>query len=154
MGNKAACNIMLKNYKSALKDSKLAIQLDQTFEKGYLRIARCNLFMGNITEAEQTITKFLELYPNSKALESEQQNCKYLREIEKLSKISYAKKDYLTCLSHMDDGLKVLPEFPREFLRFKLMKAECLVFLGRFEVFLKNFHKKSLNLLLFVLRKL
>lgn len=141
---------MLKNYKSALKDSKLAIQLDQTFEKGYIRIARCNLFMGNITEAEQTITKFLELYPNSKALESEQQNCKYLREIEKLSKISYAKNDYLTCLSHLDDGLKVLPEF----LKFKLMKAECLVFLGRFEVFKNKIHKKSLNLLLFVLRKL
>lgn len=123
---------MLKDYKSALNDSKLAIQLDQTFEKGYIRIARCNLFMGDINGAEQIIKKFLELNPNSKALDGEQQSCKNLREIEKVAKVAYDQKNYLTFLSHMDNALKILPDL----YKYKLMKAECLVFLERVQVIL------------------
>lgn len=130
LGNKAACNIMLKDYKAALNDSKQAIELDQTFEKGYIRIARCSLFMGDINGAEQIIKKFLELHPNSKALDGEQQKCKNVREIVNITMVAYDKKEYTRVLPHIDNALKISPDFAK----FKLIKAKCLVCLERVKV--------------------
>lgn len=122
--------MMLNDFNSALNDSKLAIQLDSTFEKGYIRMAKCNLAMGDIIGTQQAIKCLLQLDSNSKALVLEEKNCKFLKEIEEIAKMAYDKKDYRTVIYHMDNVLKIATASPK----YKLLKAECLAFLGRIEV--------------------
>lgn len=122
--------MMLNDFNSALSDSKHAIQLDNTFEKGYIRMAKCSLALGDIIGTEQAIKCLLQLDANSKALASEQKSCKFLREIEEVAKMAYDKKDYRTVIYHMDNVLKVATACSK----YKLLKAECLAFLGRVDV--------------------
>merc|ERR1712018_849314 len=45
-GNRAACQMMLSQYNKALEDAKIAVQLDTNFVKGYMRIAKCCMALG------------------------------------------------------------------------------------------------------------
>lgn len=129
LGNRTACHMMLANYKEALNDAKRSIILDPKFEKGYLRAAKCCLFLGDIVQTEQTIKKFLELDASNTALKAEIQNLKLLRMYEERVNQCYEKQDYRTCLFHIDSALKIA----QACLRLKLVKAEVLAFLGRME---------------------
>lgn len=129
LGNRTACYMMLANYKEALNDAKKSIQLDPKFEKGYLRAAKCCLFLGDVVQTEQTIKKFLELDSSNTALKAEIQNLKQLRMYEERANQCYEKQDYRTCLFHIDSALKIA----QACLRLKLVKAEVLAFLGRME---------------------
>lgn len=46
-GNRSACYMMLGMYKKALDDAQKAVALDPTFTKGYIRIAKCCIALGN-----------------------------------------------------------------------------------------------------------
>lgn len=120
---------MLANYKEALNDAKLSMQLDPKFEKGYLRAAKCCLLLGDLVQTEQIIKKFLEQDPSNFALKGEIQNLKQLRMYEEKINQCYEKQDYRTCLFHLDSALKTAQACQR----FKLMKAEVLTYLRRFE---------------------
>lgn len=52
-GNRAACHMMLGQYYKALDDAKTAVNLDNTFVKGYVRIAKCCIAIGEIPSAKQ-----------------------------------------------------------------------------------------------------
>lgn len=121
--------MMLANYKEALNDAKKSIQLDQKFEKGYLRAAKCCLLLGDLVQTEQTIKRFLELDPKNTALKGEIQNLKSLRQTEDRAMQCYEKSDYRTCLFHIDSALKIAQACQR----YKLLKAECLALLGRMD---------------------
>lgn len=138
--------MMLNDFNSALSDSKHAIQLDNTFEKGYIRMAKCSLALGDIIGTEQAIKCLLQLDANSKALAPEQKSCKFLREIEEVAKMAYDRKDYRTVIYHMDNVLKVSTACSK----YKLLKAECLAFLGRVDVscYLTNLLKQKLTICL------
>lgn len=45
-GNRAACQMMLADYKAALADARQALQIDSTFSKGYIRVAKCCMILG------------------------------------------------------------------------------------------------------------
>lgn len=45
-GNRAACYLMLGQYKNGLEDARRAVALDLSFVKGYVRIAKCCLALG------------------------------------------------------------------------------------------------------------
>lgn len=119
---------MLANYKEALNDAKKSIQLDPKFEKGYLRAAKCCILLGDLTQTEQIIKKFLEQDPSNTALKAEIQNLKQLRMLEEKANQCYG-HDYRTCLFHIDSGLKIAQACQR----LKLMKAEVLTLLGRID---------------------
>lgn len=129
LGNRAACYMMLANYKEALNDAKRSIQLDSKFEKGYLRAAKCCILLGDLTATEQIIKKFLELDPKNTALKGEIQNLKTLRTLEEKINQCYEKPDYRTCLFQIDSALKIAQACQR----YKLLKAECLALLGRMD---------------------
>lgn len=95
-GNRAACHMMLGDYKSALHDSRQAVSIDDKFEKGYVRIAKCCLALGDIVGTEQTVKKLLEIDAKSIALKAEAQHCKQLRSLDEKAYQCYDKNDYRT----------------------------------------------------------
>jgi DnaJ family protein C protein 7 len=52
-GNRAACHMMLSQHSKALDDAKLSVQLDASFVKGYIRITKCCISLGDIVSAKQ-----------------------------------------------------------------------------------------------------
>lgn len=126
-GNRAACHMMLADYKAALNDARQAVLVDPTFSKGYIRIAKCCMTLGDLIGTEQAIKRFLELDPTNLALRQEIQNLKVLRELEEKANASYQKQDYRTCVYHMDSALRIATAGKR----YQLLKAECLALLGR-----------------------
>lgn len=140
-GNRAACYLMVGDYKSALEDSRTAIVLDATFEKGYVRIVKCCLAMGDVVGAEQAIKRFTEIDAKNTVLQGEIQNCKSLRVHGEKADASYQQQDYRTAVYHTDSALKIAPAS----IKYKLLKAECLAMLGRIDVSTISFYVLNLN---------
>ncbi|XP_052898822.1 dnaJ homolog subfamily C member 7 isoform X3 [Anopheles moucheti] len=128
-GNRSACYMMLGDYRSALNDVKTAISIDEKYEKGYIRMAKCSLMLGDVIGTEQAIRKFLTLDPSNTALREEIASLKQLRDLNEKAANCYDRKDYRTCLYHCDNAIKIAPGS----LQNKLLKAECLAMLERFE---------------------
>ena len=60
-GNRAACHMMLSQYHKALEDAKTAVTLDNTFVKGFVRIAKCCIALGETPSAKQVHTEYLQV---------------------------------------------------------------------------------------------
>lgn len=118
--------MMLANYKAAHKDSRRAVQIDNTFEKGYLRLAKCCIALGKVESAEQAIKRIFELNAKSTIADAEIQSCSQLRIHQDTARSSYQTQDYRTAINHADSAVKIAPAG----LKFKLLKAECLALLG------------------------
>lgn len=129
-GNRSACHMMLGDYKSALEDARHSVYLDPKFEKGFVRMAKCCVTLGDIVGAEQAIKKTLELDVSNKQIGTEIQCCRQLRQQSDLATACFKQQDYRTAIYHADNALKLAPAG----LKFKLLKAECLALLGRIEV--------------------
>lgn len=96
LGNRSACHMMMCDYKAALNDCRMAIALDNKFEKCYVRAAKCCLTLGDMVATEQVVKKWREIEPNSDAVKSTEQQCNHLRQIEEKATQSYEKQDYRT----------------------------------------------------------
>lgn len=129
LGNRAACLMMIGDYKRALSDAKKSTQLDPNFEKGFMRAAKCCLLMGDMVGTDQAIKRFLEIDPKNTGLKTEIQSLITLRSLHEKTAQCYEKQDYRTCLFQIESALKIAQACQR----FKLLKAECLTYLGRFE---------------------
>lgn len=131
-GNRAACYMMLgddKSIEQALQDAKRSVNLDDKFSKGYLRIIKCCLLLGDLIGAEQALRRLTDIEPKNAAVKQERQNLKMLRDLEEKAGQCYDKNDYRTCMFHCDGMLKIGSACQR----YKLLKAECMAMLGRFE---------------------
>ncbi|KAI4490062.1 PREDICTED: dnaJ homolog subfamily C member 7 [Polistes canadensis] len=128
-GNRAACYMMLGLYRNALVDAKKCIELDPLFLKAYIRVIKCSLILGDIIEAETNISKLLKLDPDNTSVASEQKDLEYIQKYLKDADTAYAVKDFRKVVYCMDRCCDVSTSCTR----FKLIKAECLAFLGRYE---------------------
>lgn len=113
----------------ALQDAKTSVQLDKNFGKGYIRVAKCCLLLGDLIGAEQAVKKLQEIEPKNASVKQEATNVKNLRGLQEKALHSYDKQDYRTCVFLMDSALKIASCCQR----YKLLKAESLAMLGRFE---------------------
>merc|ERR1719422_411945 len=52
-GNRSACHMMLSQYTQALEDARASVSLDAAFVKGYVRIAKCCLTLGDAAACRQ-----------------------------------------------------------------------------------------------------
>lgn len=130
LGNRSACHMMLGSYQEALKDARKSVLTDENFEKGYIRVAKCCLALGDLVGAEQAIKKLFEISSSGETLvKSEIDTLKQLRTLEEKSRACYDRQDYRTCLYQMDNALKFAPASRK----YQLMKAECLALLGRLD---------------------
>lgn len=128
-GNRSACQMMLSNHRAALEDAKTAVRLDDKFEKGYVRVAKCSIALGDLLSCEQAAQRLRELDARAatQQLKGELQQLAQLRSLEQRAMASYEKADYRTVVFHMDSAIKIAPSCHR----YKLLKAECLAQLGR-----------------------
>lgn len=92
-GNRAACRIMMGLYHDALQDARDSVRLDQTFAKGYVRIAKCCLALGDSAAALNAINKAQELEPTCD-LASEKRSLDALQTLTDEMTKSYDKGDY------------------------------------------------------------
>lgn len=95
-GNRSACYMMMGDYKQALRDSRDAVVLDEKFEKGYDRIVKSCLALGDIVGAEQTIKKLMEIGTSNDTCKRYDDQCKQLRLLGEKASSCYEKKDYRT----------------------------------------------------------
>lgn len=91
------------DYKGALKDSRYAISIDEKFAKGFDRIIKCCLSLGDIINAEQTIKKLAEIGSNNDICNKYEEQCKQLRAYEEKIGQCYEKKDYRTAGESTND---------------------------------------------------
>lgn len=128
-GNRAACYMMLNRYTEALEDARKAVTLDTQMVKAYVRIAKCGIALGDLTTAEQALNKIKELDTSNTLTANEVRSLELMKQYENDANNAYDKKDFRKVVYCMD---RVLDQAP-SCARYKVRKAECLAFLGRYQ---------------------
>lgn len=90
-GNRAACYIMLNRFEEALEDVRKAVQLDPTFIRGYVRMAKCGIALGNMVTAEYALKKIKGLQPGGNVAASEEKSFEKVKQYENEAKTAYDK---------------------------------------------------------------
>ncbi|KAG8231912.1 hypothetical protein J437_LFUL011381 [Ladona fulva] len=124
--NRSACYMMLRQYQNALDDARKSVALDPGFIKAYIRLAKCSIALGDCSYADQTLAQANQLEPNNPAIAAEVNNLATVRHFVEDASKAYEKKEYRKVVYCMDKALEIAVACRR----FKLMKAECLAFLG------------------------
>ncbi|XP_026757407.1 dnaJ homolog subfamily C member 7 [Galleria mellonella] len=125
-GNRSACYMMLGMYKKALDDAQKAVSLDSTFTKGYIRIAKCCIALGDMSGGEQAVNRAKEL-GGADCATSERRALESLRRLHEDAQRAMEACDYRRVVFCMDRCLDYSPSCTKA----KLTKAECLAMLGR-----------------------
>ncbi|XP_043862281.1 dnaJ homolog subfamily C member 7-like [Drosophila santomea] len=103
-------------------------RIDPGFEKSYVRVAKCCLALGDIIGTEHAVKMVSELkWSQSTAVAGEQAAVQKLRQLEATIQTNYDTKAYRNVVFYLDSALKLAPAC----LKYRLLKAECLAFLGR-----------------------
>ncbi|CAB3249857.1 unnamed protein product [Arctia plantaginis] len=125
-GNRSACYMMLGMYKKALEDAQKAVSLDSTFTKGYIRMAKCCIALGDLAGVEQAVHRATEL-GGAECAASERRALEALRKLHEEGQRAMEAADYRRVVFCMDRCLDYSPSCTKA----KLTKAECLAMLGR-----------------------
>lgn len=127
-GNRAACYMMLNRYLEALEDARKSVNLDPMYVKGYIRILKCSIALGDVMTAEQAIKNIKQKEPNNNTIGNEMKSVDVLKRYEGEAGKAYEKSDFRKVVFCMDRCLEQAPTCAR----YKVQKAECLAFLGRY----------------------
>jgi DnaJ family protein C protein 7 len=127
-GNRSACYMMLNQYELALLDARKSVALDRSFARGYIRIAKCSLVLGEATAASTAFSAARELSLTNSAILPDVQKLNAIIELHSEGKKAYLAQDYTKTILCVERILEYVP-----CTRFKLQKAGCLALLGRFQ---------------------
>ena len=86
--------MMLSQFAQALEDAKCSVQLDGTFVKGYIRVSKCCIALGDAVSAQQAIEKALQLEPNNHTILQEKTSIQQLMTYQSDFNQAYQAKDY------------------------------------------------------------
>uniref|UniRef100_A0A1B6M3I0 J domain-containing protein n=1 Tax=Graphocephala atropunctata TaxID=36148 RepID=A0A1B6M3I0_9HEMI len=128
-GNRAACYMMMSKYKEALEDARRSVTLNSKFTKGWIRVIKCCIAMGDTSTADNALSRLAELDSNNPAIAEEKKTLNVFKRHEEDVKKAYDKKDYRRVVYYLDRILEVAPACTR----LKVLKAECLAYLGRYQ---------------------
>ncbi|XP_008556972.1 dnaJ homolog subfamily C member 7 isoform X1 [Microplitis demolitor] len=126
--NRSACYMMLSRYELALIDAKLSVQHDPQFSKGYARIAKCAIIVGNIIEAKAALTKLKELDPSNTVLATEQKKYNQVSEFLRKAYTASGEKNYNEALININKSL----EISTHCVDLRLKKGDYLMLLEKF----------------------
>jgi DnaJ family protein C protein 7 len=127
-GNRSDCYMMLYQYRLALEDAKRAVALDCSFAKGYIRIAKCSLALGEPTAVRNAFSAVRELSMTNSAILPEVQKLHTVMRFDIEGKKAYQQQDYKKALYFIGRILENVP-----CTRYKLQKAGCLTLLGQYQ---------------------
>jgi len=116
----------LSQFSQALQDAKTAVQLDRDFVKGYVRVAKCCISLGDVVSADQAIDRVLVLEPANTAVKPEQASLAQLKKFQADTEQAYRVKDYRKALFCIDRALSLAVASHQ----LKVARAECLAYLG------------------------
>src|SRR5947209_2350912 len=122
--NRAAALMMLKKTKEALNDCKSAISLDSTLIKAYLRCAKCNFLLGNLTEAERTYTQVLNMDPTSSQAKADYSQLHQVKNYIHQGEVYLKNGQFALALNTINRAASSLEEIPT---KWKIMKCEALL---------------------------
>lgn len=120
--------MMLNNFQEALEDARRSINIDPVFSKGYVRLLKCAIALGDLTTAESSIKQINQLDKNAN-INTEISSYEKLKQFEGEAAKALEKKDFRKVVYCMDRCLDEAPTCTR----YKMTKAECLAFLGRYQ---------------------
>jgi DnaJ homolog subfamily C member 7 len=122
--NRAAALMMLKKTKEALNDCKSAISLDPTLIKAYLRYAKCNFLLGNLTEAERLYTQVLNMDSTNSQAKTERSQLHQVNNYIHQAEVFLKNGQFALALNTIDRAATSLEEIPT---KWKIMKGEALL---------------------------
>lgn len=125
-GNRSAVYLMLGQPKLALEDAKTAISLDSNFIKGWNRVARCSVLLGDILAAKRAVSHLLGLGEDTSL---EGNNIESLEKLQVQTMQAIHEKDYRKAVWSIDKALEIATHC----INLKISRAECLAFIGRCE---------------------
>lgn len=129
-GNRAACHMMLGQFVQALEDARTSVQFDPNFVKGYVRVAKCCVALGELHAARQAINTAISINKeDSVKFDIERTSLDFLDKHDSNLRIAFEQRDYRKALYHIDQALKIASASQK----LKLSRAECLAFLGRYK---------------------
>ncbi|RDD37058.1 DnaJ-like protein subfamily C member 7 [Trichoplax sp. H2] len=126
--NRAAALMMLNRHNEALNDAVRAIQFDDNYVKGHLRVAKCYMNLGKFDLALQSFAKVRSLDPANKQVKHEIQNATSLKLYFENATKHMDKEDYRQVIYWIDKALQISPSC----LQFKFLKVEALIKRGIF----------------------
>ena len=121
--------MVMKDYFKAFSDAKQAVRYDASFTKCYLKMAKCCLAVADISSAIKVYQSMPDIGIGKLTVQKEIQKLQMVWTMYNESGHSYAKRDFRRVAECMDYCIENVPE-P---VKYKLMKAECLVFLEQYQ---------------------
>lgn len=91
---------MLNRYEEALEDVRKAVQLDPLFVRGYVRMAKCAISLGDLMTAEYALKKAKELQPGGNVASNEEKSFEKVKQYENEAKKAYDKGKIIALLYH------------------------------------------------------
>ncbi|XP_002132833.3 dnaJ homolog subfamily C member 7-like [Drosophila pseudoobscura] len=122
--NRGSMYEYLQDFNSALTDARNAIRLDPSFGKAYVLVARCCLALGDLIVLEQVV-KTAEVNAQTTHA-SIQPLVQHFQQLDAAIQTNYDQKAYRKVVYYLDSALNQSPFC----IRYRLLKAECLAYLG------------------------
>lgn len=143
---------MLGQPRQALEDARTSTTLEPAFEKGWTRLARCCVLLGDTVTAKQALTRLGELGGENPTEQRNVEVCiskdyvksnfaitrwllilsfflqKVVDRLKTDGQQAYQASDYRRALYCLDKALEIATHS----LLLKTSRAECLAFLGRY----------------------
>jgi len=126
--NRSACYMMLRKYKEAQADARAALQIDPNFEKGFLRLIRSTLALGDIVGTEGVLQSLkASNLPFTSVFLEEERRLQNLKAQRAECTVAKEKKEFRKLLYLCDRSLLIAEGD----LELKMLKADALLHLNR-----------------------
>jgi DnaJ family protein C protein 7 len=122
--NRAAALTMLKKYKEAADDCRMATNLDPENFKAYLRAGKCHMNLGNLEEASRLYRLVLSQEPNNTQAQREAYTLQQLTNYVKQAEMFITNKQWGLATNSVDRAISLVDADAVPFT-WRVWKAEC-----------------------------
>merc|ERR1712223_432891 len=129
-GNRSACYMMLGQFSLALLDAQHSVKPDETFHKGYVRVVKCSIALGDLVTAGVALNNLqsLDTQTGVNNTKDEKSTLNQLSQHQADFFKAYESKNFRMAIYSVDRALLIATHSTR----LKLLRGECLANLGRY----------------------
>ncbi|RUS35388.1 hypothetical protein BC938DRAFT_470843 [Jimgerdemannia flammicorona] len=122
--NRSAALMMLKKYKEAVADCRLATDLDPTMVKAFLRAGKCQLILGNLPESQRQYQLASAIEPANQQAQKEMAVLSSVGNYVNQAQLFIEYKQHALAINNLDRAIsmvdgEVVP------MKWRVMKAQC-----------------------------
>ncbi|XP_037086026.1 dnaJ homolog subfamily C member 7-like [Pollicipes pollicipes] len=126
--NRSACLLMMGQHRQALQQAREAVRLDPKYVKGLLRIAKCQVILGDVAGSDSALKEAAALESHNPGIATERRNLDAVTRLSHELDLAWQKGDYRRALFCAERALTVATGSAQ----LRVRRAECLVLLGRY----------------------